>query len=502
MKKIFVSALAVGLFLVSGCEAPEQELFNEIPRNVGLSTKDATALAAFAAGAYKPLVGTWGAHNSLWSLQEIASDEMVIAVKGGDWTDGNQWTRVHEHGYLPTEESVGNGWAYCFSAIGTINNTLKSFGGSALLRSELETLRALVYLWLIDAYGNVPIIKETDTDATPPTKTRAEVYAFIESSVLSNLANLTKEKTYATVNWYVGQAILAKLYLNAQVYTGTAQWQKASDAAEAIISSGLYSLESDYFANFKSDNAGSKENIFVINYDKVNGEGFNLPQMTLHYSSQATFNLQEQPWNGYATLEEFYNSYDANDKRKKNFLAGPQFSSTGARLQDNSFETADPDGADLTFTPFITALKPKAGAPFGSLRQEGARVGKFEFPLGSSRHLSNDFPIFRYADILLIKAEALWRLNAADANALSLVNQVRTRAGMPNLVALNATDLLAERGREMFAEGYRRSDLIRFGKYDVAWWEKPALGDPNKNLFPIPKNQTLVNPDLVQNPGY
>jgi starch-binding outer membrane protein, SusD/RagB family len=501
MKKIFISALTVGLFLVSGCEAPEQQIFDEIPRATALATKDPTALAAFAAAAYKPLVGTWGAHNSLWSMQEIASDEMVIAIKGGDWTDGNQWTRMHEHGYLPTEESVGNAWAYCFSAVGTINNTLKSFGGSAILRAELETLRAMVYLWLIDAYGNVPIITETSTDPTPATKTRAEVYAFIESSVVNNLANLPKTKTYSTVNWYVGQAILAKLYINASVYTGTPQHQKAVDAAEAIIASGLYSLESDYFANFKSDNAGSKENIFVINYDKVNGEGFNLPQMTLHYSSQATFNLAEQPWNGYASLEDFYNSYDNADKRKKNFLAGPQFSSAGVRLQDNSFETADPDGADLTFTPFISAIKPKPGNTFGSLRQQGARVGKFEFPTGSTRHLSNDFPIFRYADVLLMKAEALWRISNGSAEALTLVNQVRTRAGIPALVSLTAADLLAERGREMFAEGYRRSDLVRFGKYNDAWWEKPT-SVASKNIFPIPQGQILVNTKLVQNPGY
>jgi hypothetical protein len=501
MKKIFVSALTAALFLVSGCEAPDQEIFDEIPRASALATTDPTALAAFAAAAYKPLVGTWGAHNSLWSMHEISSDEMVIAIKGGDWTDGNQWTRMHEHGYLPTEESIGNAWAYCFSAVGTINNTLKSFGGSPILRAELETLRALVYLWLIDAYGNVPIIIETSTDPTPATKTRAEVYAFIESSVLSSLANLPKTKTYSTVNWYVGQAILAKLYLNAAVYTGTPQWQKAADASKAIIDGGLYSLESNYFDNFKSDNAGSKENIFVINYDKVAGEGFNLPQMTLHYSSQATFNLAEQPWNGYATLEDFYNSYDNADTRKKSLLAGPQFSSTGVRLKDSSFEPQDPDGEDLTFTPFISALKPKAGNTFGSLRQQGARVGKFEFPIGSTRHLSNDFPILRYGDVLLMRAEALWRLSSGSAEALSLVNQIRSRAGVPALGALTADDLLAERGREMFAEGYRRSDLIRFGKYNNAWWEKPT-SEASKNIFPIPQGQILVNTKLVQNPGY
>ncbi|MCA6405041.1 MAG: RagB/SusD family nutrient uptake outer membrane protein, partial [Cytophagales bacterium] len=228
---------------------------------------------------------------------------------------------------------------------------------------------------------------------------------------------------------------------------------------------------------------------------------FNLAQMTLHYSSQATFNLAEQPWNGYASLEDFYNSYDNADKRKNSFLAGPQFSSTGVRLKDASFESADPDGENLTFTPFISAIKPKPGNTFGSLRQQGVRVGKFQFQTGATPNLNNDFPIFRYADVLLMRAEALWRLSSGSAEALSLVNQIRSRAGVPALGALTADDLLAERGREMFAEGYRRSDLIRFGKYNNAWWEKPT-SVASKNIFPIPQGQILVNTKLVQNPGY
>ncbi|MFN3841500.1 MAG: RagB/SusD family nutrient uptake outer membrane protein, partial [Cyclobacteriaceae bacterium] len=291
------------------------------------------------------------------------------------------------------------------------------------------------------------------------------------------------------------QTMLAKLYLNAQVYTGTAKYNEAAAAANEVINSGLYSLEANYFDNFKTNSSGSNENIFVINYDENNGPGFNLAQMTGHYLTQQTFNLQEQPWNGYATLEDFYNSYSPTDARRGSFLVGPQFSSTGERLKDLSAEVGDPDGQDLTFTPEINELTPN------SFRQAGARVGKWEFRLGAGRNLSNDFPIFRYADVLLMRAEALWRVNPASTEALSLVNQVRARAGVNPLGALTADDLLAERGREMFAEGYRRSDLIRFGKFNDAWWEKPASAT-FRNLFPIPQGQLLVNPDLVQNTGY
>jgi hypothetical protein len=495
-KNIFIVTLVALFFAVSSCEAPDQELFSQIPADVALGTEDPTALQAFAVGAYKPLVGNWGSHNGLWAMQEVSSDEMAITQKGADWEDGGQWIRMHRHEYIPSEQSVGNGWGYCYGAIGTINNLLKNFGSSELLRSELEVLRAMVYLWLIDAYGNVPIILETDTNPTPPTKTRQEVYTFIENSVVDNLDNLTKTKTYGTVNYWVGQMILAKLYLNAQVYKGSPEWQKAADAANEIILGGVYSLELNFFDNFKTNNNGSKENIFVIPYDENTGQGFNLPQMTLHYESQATYNLQQQPWNGYASLEEFYNSFDASDARRNSFLTGPQFSSSGVRLKDNSAEPSDPDGQDLTYTPEINELFPN------SLRQAGARVGKFEFALSSSPNLSNDFPIYRYSDVLLTRAEALWRLNAGDAEALSLVNQVRARSWSGNpLASLTADALLAERGREMFAEGWRRSDLIRFGKYNDAWWEKPVSA-ASKNLFPIPQGQIQVNPSLVQNPGY
>ena len=225
--------------------------------------------------------------------------------------------------------------------------------------------------------------------------------------------------------------------------------------------------------------------------------------MTLHYSSQETFNLTFQPWNGYCTLQEFYNSYDDNDRRKgeygnqqvrSNFHAGPQFKSDGVTpLIDSGFD--DPDGEHIVFTPEINEHSP------GCYRQAGARVGKYQFSLGSTNNLNNDFPIFRFADILLAKAEALWNMNSGDADALALVNQVRQRAGADAFTELTADNLLAERGREMFYEGWRRSDLIRFGQWTAEWDFKPASGD-HTTLMPIPANQIAANPNLQQNPGY
>jgi starch-binding outer membrane protein, SusD/RagB family len=217
--------------------------------------------------------------------------------------------------------------------------------------------------------------------------------------------------------------------------------------------------------------------------------------MTFHYSSQLTFNLQEQPWNGYTALEEFYNSYGEDDVRIGSLREGPQFEVDGVTpILDAAAEPNDPDGPPINFTPNINMLAPNA------LRQAGTRVNKFEIQLGAAPSLSNDFPIYRYADVLLMKAEAAWRQGNTGV-ALQFVNQVRERAEAPPLATIDGDILLAERGRELFAEGHRRSDLIRFGRYFEAWWEK-APSAPFRGLFPIPENQRQANPNLTQNPGY
>jgi hypothetical protein len=205
--------------------------------------------------------------------------------------------------------------------------------------------------------------------------------------------------TYGRMNFYAGQALLAKLYLNAEVYSGTPMWQQTIDACDEIIIDGLYSLEGNYFANFNEDNGGSKEFIFAIPYDQVFFEGFNLAARTLHYGSQYTYDLTQQPWNGFCTLEEFYNSYEEEDLRRGdvgtadgpavmrgNFIAGYQYRTDGDMVTDDGFKVADPDrkpepfigdpeGAPLNFgsmgtgQPQINELGPQA------LRQAGVRIG-------------------------------------------------------------------------------------------------------------------------------
>lgn len=482
------------VYALGACQELEQEVLDGVTAEDIANSKNPNLINVLKASAYARIVGSWGGHNSIWSIQEVSSDEMAIPQKGADWEDGGQWIRMHRHTWNATEESFNNSWNYCFTAVGEINNLIISYPDVPALNAELKVLRALVYLWLIDSFGNVPIIDENSTGGNPTNNTRAEVYAFIEKSIKDNIALLPAKSAKTTINQVTAQAILAKLYLNAQIYTGTPKWVEAEAAADLVINSGEYSLTPNFFSNFSERNGGSTENILTLPYDQNNAQGFNLPQMTLHYSSQATFNLQDQPWNGYASLEEFYNSFDDKDVRKNSFLEGPQFASDGTRLIDLSAEPTDPDGGPLTFTPKINMLAPNA------FRQAGVRVGKFEFALGAANSLNNDYPLIRLGEIILIKSEAALRQGKTGV-ALTTVNQIRTRAGMPAYTTISLDELFNERGREMFAEASRRTDMIRFDKWNQPWWEKQA-SQPFRVLFPIPQLAINANPALKQNPGY
>ena len=246
-------------------------------------------------------------------------------------------------------------------------------------------------------------------------------------------------------------------------------------------------------------------------------------------------------------MEEFYNSYEDTDLRKGdagtidgpatrrgNFIAGYQYKADGTPVTDGGYEQpdpenpekpTDPDGEHLNFgsigsgEPIVNELGPQA------LRQAGVRVGKWEHELGATDAMNNDYAVFRYADLLLMKAEAVWRDNGnpADAEALALVNQVRTRAGVDDLTTLDGPvsfdmtgpvvgggELFNERGREMFGEHQRRRALIRWGLYtEVDKWVPPVnnVGDviekgAHTTIFPIPRSRLDANPALTQNPGY
>jgi starch-binding outer membrane protein, SusD/RagB family len=512
------------------CTNLDEELYSDVTANNFFKTDD--EFIAALGQAYSSLGGI-GNHTGLWSINEVSSDELVVCTKGGDWYDGGEPIAMHDQTWTPAHSWLNNSWTFIYGGINTCNRLIYQFQSlgtpeADAFIAELRGIRALWYYWAVDAFGNVPLVVDfTATDA-PATTSRQEVYNFVESELTDVIPILPTAKdasTYGRMTKWVALAIRCKLYLNAEVFTGTAQWQKAADDAQNIIDNGGYSLEGVYKANFLINNSGSKENIFVYPYDKVFAQGFNWVMMTLSVASQPTYNLAAQPWNGYQTVEEFYNSYidpaqnpgpqgpvwkgltkdlDGDgvsddigtvDGRLSNFIVGPQYNQDGTRTLDGGFEPNDFDGAPVTFTPQLNEIYPQG------LRQAGARIGKYEFEIGGTQNMSNDFVIFRLGDIILSLAEAEFRMGQTS-EALVLVNSIRERAGVDDFLGtLTADQLFAERGREMYAEMTRRQDQIRFGKWQDAWWAK-EMKDDHYKLFPIPKPQLDANNKLVQNPGY
>lgn len=563
-KSLFLMKVVAAVFVlagfIQGCTNLDEELYDAVTPDNFFKTEEEYVSAL---GAAYTAFANYSSGDYHLALQDVTTDEMVVPTRGQDWDDGGQWRRLSLHSWTYEEYYMNNCWDFGFSGVSTANRLIYQFetlvengqveqATADAYIAELETVRGFFYWQLIDLYGNVPLtFSFVDVEAAPPTVPRAQVFDAVLSNLeeaVPKLSTAVDGTTYGRMNYYAGMTLLAKMYLNAEVYTGTAMWQQVIDACDEVIESGKYDLESNYFTNFNVDNSGSKEFIFAIPYDEVFFTGFNMAVRTLHYGSQLTYNLTAQPWNGFCTLEEFYNSYDDEDLRKGdvgtldgpavkrgNFLAGYQYKADGTLVMDDGFESPKPDrdpplvgdldGAPLNFGSFfedppqpqINELGPQA------LRQAGVRIGKWEIGMGSKPDaMSNDYAVFRYADVLLMKAEALWRMGNSG-EALLLVNEIRSRAGVPDLTSLDGPvsynmeggdipggELLNEIGREMFAENHRRQDLIRWGLFtDVENWIPPYYNTQDKlemdaktNLFPVHRDKLEANENLVQNPGY
>jgi hypothetical protein len=296
-------------------------------------------------------------------------------------------------------------------------------------------------------------------------------------------------------------AILASMYLNAQVFTGTvttgglepgpARWQDAIDAAERVINSGVYSLAADWNSIFAPDNHLSPEPILVVKFLNQAGLGNDWMMRTLHYRQ-----VSPSPWNGYSILADTYNKFDQDDLRTDIFLVGPQVNlDTGEPVTERDLVTP------LVFTPIDDIFQ--AG------ESEGVRINKWPpDPDRVQQNSSNDVALFRLAEMYLIEAEALNELGNTAA-AVDLVNLLRERVFEPDQ-PIDAADftqatfrdrILLARLFELIIETKRRTDLVRHGKFTMPWTFKPQ-SEPFKILFPIPQRAMDTNPELVQNPGY
>lgn len=537
MKKTIGSILLSAMLtvLMASCHKVDVPIRTELTPDV--FPQNPTQFIQAAGPAYAALRG--GYSLDYWFMQSLSTDESILPARGGNWYDNQNYIALHYHNWTKDHGWTNSTWNWLSIVIGTTNQALTILdetmpAGAAKQTSlaELKMVRAIAYFMLMDLYGNVPIVT-TYGDFTPkPNTPRKQVFEFIESEVKASLPNLSAASgvsTYGRANKYTAFALLAKMYLNAEVYTGTQRYNECIAVCDSVINSGLYAVEprNTYLRMFHPNNGPSfKEFIFAIPYDPAANSlpGTNGFQYHARYdvprSMRNRFTLPHTPSAPRSTLPEFYAYFDdANDIRNNQWLTGLQFNYNGTPVTVTTtkkgydqFYTGSDGSAPLTYqvnlTPNIVLRQSVAAFDLGNDEiawNMGYRNIKF-YPdsLSTSRNQNNDVPFLRYADILLMKAEAILRGGAATMGhtAVSLVNSVRSnRTTSAPLAAVTLDDLYAERAREFAWESWRRNDMIRFGKFEGSWGFKTDA-NPAKRLFPIPTGAMALNPALTQNPGY
>jgi hypothetical protein len=475
-------------------------------------------------------------------MQSLSTDESIMPARGGNWYDNQNYRMLHYHDWTKDHGNTNGTWTWLSKTIGATNQSISILEktmpeGSAkdATISELKTVRAFTYFMMMDLYGNVPL----DTvygDFTPhPNIPRAQVFDFIERDVkaaMPYLSTTVNISTYGRATRYTAFALLAKMYLNAQYYTGTARYNECIVACDSIMNSGKFSLEprATYLNMFYPTNGPSNlEFIFAIPYDpaistvnpyNVNGYMY-YARYDVPRSEAAKFNLKFTPSAPRSTVPEFYAYFnDPNDIRNRQWLTGLQFMNDGVtpvtvtttnKGYDQFYNGPNPNGPltyQVNLTPDIILRQDATLFDVGNDEiawNMGYRNIKF-YPDASStnRNQNNDVPVFRFADIVLMKAEAILRGGTATMSQtpLSLFNQLRSvRTTSPALSSVNLEDIYAERTREFAMESWHRNDMIRFGKYEGRWGFKTDA-DVNHRIFPIPTSAMAVNPALTQNPGY
>lgn len=497
-----IGVALITLVVVQGCTDLDERTYSQVKSSeFGTNSDQLSALIG-------PLYGGLGDYYGTFSGLNAATDEQIVPTRGGDWKDGDQWKRYEMHTWNAVlDDGAFNGiWNYCYGNVAKINQQIvnPAISSDPKAKSELRTLRAFYHYLALDNFGKAIIVVEQDassgaeSNALPTQKTPKQMYDFVEKELTESLPNLSEVaggENYGRMTKWVAHMILAKLYLNAEVYTGTPQWEKAYEHSDAIIQSGKFSLAADFFSNFTINNEGSPEIILATPMDKTKRTGFNTQFSTLHYKHQLTYDLGAAPWNGFSTAAEFYNSFEDNDIRKQMWIVGQQYDIAGVPLKD--------DDLDMVIDPVIPTFEMPAGA---AGRLKGARSQKYQIQLHnhtSGNSQDNDFIIYRLADVYLMRGEASWHLGdkAAAADDFNEIRSLRG-AGLELFDAsITMEDMLAERGRELAWEFHRRQDQIRFGTFDDAWGFKPAT-DAHTNVYPIPQSQINLNPNLIQNDGY
>lgn len=507
INRIFFISTALFLFSCTKLDESFRSELESIPGGSALNPAD------LLLNAYNTMFTPYVDQSRFWAAQQHTSDETVGPTRGPDWDDNGVWRVLHahtwnaDHSFLRDTYNELLGIQFAASQVLTANPSPQQ-------AAEARFIRALSMFSVLDGWDQVPYREDlTDFKALPKTLKGTEAADFIINDLKAAINALPDNGPTAafTANRNGAKALLMKLHLNKGVFANraaptfeAADMQEVIRLGNEIIASNKYTLSaptvSGYFGNFAHNNdAISTENIYTLYSSNAERRGGNVRgrwYLGLHY------NQTPSGWNGFATLSDFYDKFSPNDVRRGGaypgvtdrtglrvgFAVGQQFGPNNAVLKDRK-------GNNLAFTREV-----KLKEDGNDLEITGIRVYKYPPDLDGEDPSDNDYVIFRYADVMLMVAEAYMRTNQA-ALATPLVTAVRTARGLGPLAPLSLDALIDERGRELYWEGWRRQDLVRFGKF-LNPTQLRGQSDATRLLFPIPSQQLAVNPNLTQNPGY
>jgi hypothetical protein len=443
-----------------------------------------------------------------WQMQELPTDEAVIAWNDAGvqelntqiWSTQNQFL-VSMYYRIYFQVALANE----FLRETTDDKLTARNTGSSLradiqqYRAEARFLRALSYWHGIDLFGSIPLVREDFALNSPPPAqaTRQEVYDFVVAELTEVRAQLPAPAAtqYGRASRAAADMLLAKVYLNAQVYTGTPRWAEARAAAEAVIAGG-FSLDDDYLDMFLADNHTSPELVFAVPQDGQNTRSFGGTTFLAHASvggnmNQTAYGLNGGWWGLRARPE---------------LVA--QFPGGAASADERASSVFFTNGQTVGITDLLNFQQGVAAPKYQNVTQAGTPGSDLEF-------VDTDYPMFRLADAYLIYAEAVLRGGGGTrAQALAYVNALRQRAygntsGNITDAQLTLDFILAERARELYWEGHRRQDLIRYDRFtDNGVWvfkggvQAGRTTEAFRDLYPLPASELEANPNLDQNPGY
>lgn len=500
--------ICFGAILFNACTNLEEKVYDGVEletaaSSYAVSSEDASTLLN---SAYTAMRGPYQDQARLMALDEMTSDAMVGPTRGGDWDDAGVWRKLHTHTVDANHGFNKDTYNDIYNAINSANLVIGSTTATTQQVAEARFLRALNYYHVIDLWGQAAYRDiGSDTNADALVYQRGDATDWVISELESILSDLPNSLNPAKANKNAAHWLLAKLYLNYGVFAGDAS-SPTFDAADMdkVISNvdaitGV-SLAANYWDNFIPLNTETSSELLFVSQNIGGSSSGNIRSrwfMGQHY------NQTPSGWNGFTTLAEYYDKFQPNDERINKMLPsvtansgynvgfhigqqyGPGGPGVGPALKDRL-------NNNLVFTKQITLIT--GGA---SLEVAGVRGVKYVPDYNGGDNSDNDFVVARYADALLMKAEALAR-KGDNGGAQSIV-QTLDNESTTTISSVN--DIYNVRGRELWWEGWRRNDMIRFGTFLNPRELKPIQSDPKYLLLPIPLAGT-TNPNISQNPGY